>query len=102
MKSGVKVLVADARGEKTIPAEKFATFTEYLSGTAYQFLVTRELKSSVLKVTHKKSGFSLGPVCSNSIIAAASDYKLAGRLALKAIIEKHGEARVASAVRSKE
>lgn len=97
-----KIMVADRNGELTVEAEHHATFTEYLQGVAYQFVVTRAPLEHASRVTHKKSGFSLGLVESSHIAAANFDYKLAGKLALKAICEKHGEARVASAVRGKE
>ena len=97
-----KIKVADANGNKTIEADHLATFTHYVGGVAYQFVVTRELRSSVVKVTHKASGFSLGPVLSEHVSAALSDYKQAGKLAITAICAKHGEARVASALRAKE
>lgn len=97
-----KIMVADRDGKLTVEAEHYATFTEYLQGVAYQFVVTRAPLEHASRVTHKKSGFSLGLVESSHIASANFDYKLAGKLALKAICEKHGEARVASAVRSKE
>lgn len=97
-----KFLVADKNGERTIEAEHFATFTEYLQSEAFQFVVTRAPLEHHLRVTHKASGFSAGIVESSHVAAAGYDYKLAGKLALKAICEKHGEARVASALRAKE
>lgn len=93
------VLVRDQYGKKSISAELFATFTEYVEGAAYQFVVTRAPGQSGSVVTHKRSGFSLGPVLSAHVATANFDYKLAGRLALAAIIEKHGPARVASSLR---
>lgn len=96
-----KILVADRNGKKTIEAEHYATFTEYLQGVAYQFVVTRAPLEPGSRVTHKDSGFSLGPVLSSHIASANFDYKLAGKAALRAICEKHGEARVASALRTK-
>lgn len=97
-----KILVADQYGKKTIEADHLATFTEYLNGEAFQFVVTRAPLQMAVKVTHKRSGFSLGAVESSQVLAAGSDYKTAGKLALRAIAEKHGEARVASALRTKE
>lgn len=97
-----KILVADRNGNLTIEAEHYATFTEYLGGEAFQFLVTRAPLEHASRVTHKASGFSVGIVESSHIAAASFDYRLAGRLALKAICAKHGEARVASALRAKE
>lgn len=95
-----KILVADRDGKKCIEAEHYATFTEYVGGVAYQFVVTRAPLEHASRVTHKESGKSMGPVLSAHIAAANFDYKVAGRLALKAIVEKHGEARVASALRT--
>lgn len=92
-------LVRDRDGNKTLQAELFATFTEYVQGVAYQFTVTRSRGQSGSVVTHKKSGFSMGPVLSSHVAAANFDYKQAGRLALASIVEKHGEARVASSLR---
>lgn len=94
------ILVADRNDKKTIEAELYATFTEYVQNVAYQFVVTRAPLEHASRVTHKKSGKSLGVVESSHIAAANFDYKLAGKLALKAILEKHGEARVASALRT--
>jgi hypothetical protein len=94
-----KILVADRSGAKTVEAEHYATFTSYVQGVAYQFVVTRAPGESGSKITHRKSGYSLGPVESSHIAAAAFDYKEAGKLALVAILEKHGEARVASSLR---
>lgn len=93
------VLVRDQYGNKSIRAELFATFTAYVQGVAFQFVVTRAPGQSGCVVTHKRSGFSLGPVLSAHVAVANFDYKLAGRRALAAIIEKHGEARVASSLR---
>ena len=95
-----KIMVADRKGDKTIEAEHYATFTVYVQGIAYQFAVTRAPAEPSSRVTHKKSGKSLGILESRHIAAANFDYKLAGRLALAAIITKHGEARVASALRA--
>lgn len=95
-----KILVADRNGKKTIEADHYATFTAYVAGIAYQFVVTRAPLESSSRVTHRKSGFSCGPVLSSHVAAADFDYKLAGQLALKTIIEKHGEARVASSLRN--
>lgn len=95
-----KILVADRNDKKTIEAELYATFTEYVQNVAYQFVVTRAPLEHASRVTHKKSGKSLGLVESSHIAAANFDYKLAGKLALKAILERHGEARVASALRT--
>jgi len=94
-----KILVRDQHGNRTLEAELFATFTEYVQGVAYQFVVTRSRGQSSSVVTHKRSGFSLGPVLSSHVAASNFDYKLAGRLALAAVIQKHGEARVASSLR---
>lgn len=95
-----KILVADRDGNKAIEAEHYATFTTYVQGVAYQFVVTRAPLEHASRVTHKASGKSVGTVLSNHIAAANFDYKEAGKLALATIIEKHGEARVASALRS--
>lgn len=96
-------MVADKSGALSVPADLLATFTEYLQGVAYQFTVTREQFSTApVKLTHKKSGFSMGEVTPTTLSAARGDYKAAGKLALRSIIEAKGEARVASAVRAKE
>lgn len=94
-----KILVANRDGQKTIEAEHYATFAAYVEGTNYQFVVTRAPGEYGSKVTHRKSGYSLGPVESSHVAAANFDQKEAGKLALAAIIAKHGEARVAGSLR---
>lgn len=95
-------LVAARDGSRTVKAEQLATFTHYLEGQQFRFVVTRELDQPMPVVTHRASGFKVCAISGTSRAAAMGNWADAGKLALLNLVTDKGEARIASALRAKE
>lgn len=95
-------MVADIDGNKTIEAEQLATFAYYIQQCQFRFVVTQTPRSNTIAVTHRDSGKRVTVVEHVSIMAARGDHKLAGQGALKALIDRAGEARVRSVLAAAE
>lgn len=95
-------MVADSDGNKTIEAEQLATFAYYIQQGQFRFVVTRTPRTNTVAVTHRGSGKRVAEVPHISIQAALGNYKLAGQGALKALIDRAGEARVRSVLAAAE
>lgn len=89
-------MVADNAGNKTIEAQQLATFAHYIQNIQFRFVVTRAPGINTIALTHRDSGKRVAEITHNSIQAAVGDYKLAGQAALKALLDRAGEARVRS------
>ncbi len=93
-------MVCGAEGAK-LEAEQLATFVFYIQNIQYRFVVTK-LPGDVASVTHRGSGKRVCQIPYMTVISALSDYAAAGKSALQELIKKHGEARVASVLRTAE
>lgn len=85
-----------------IEAEQLATFAHYIGGEQFRFVVTKLPHQNEVALTHRISGMRVTVIPQTSIIAAVGDYKVAAISALKALIDRAGEARVASTLRTAE
>lgn len=81
---------------------QLATFTHYIQGIQFRFVVTQETPIAPVCVTHRASGFKVVSVLPSELGAGRSDYVVAGKMALARLIRDHGEARVRSVLASKE
>lgn len=79
---------------KMMEATQLATFTRYIKGVQFRFVVTRLAGSNVASVTHRVSRIKVCDVATHSAIAAAGDWILAGRSALEDFLKLYGETRV--------
>lgn len=95
----MKTFIARNAAGEPVEVEQLATFTMYIRGVQFRFVVTRE-GSLPPVVTHRISGAKVCPL--GSIGAAVGDWKLAGLAALNRLILEKGEARVASVLRAAE
>lgn len=94
-------MVADANRSRTLVARQLATFAHYLEGIQFRFVVT-QLPNDQVRLTHRATGTALTTVEWITLSACRGDHKNAGVLALKKLIERVGEARVASVLREAE
>jgi hypothetical protein len=91
-----------AGGRRTLEAEQVATFAHYIQGAQFRFVVTKLPGEVVGSVTHRHSGNRVCAIPVVSLQAALGDVKLAAVSELKKLIERAGEARVASVLRAAE
>ncbi|TES73982.1 hypothetical protein E2P84_20470 [Burkholderia cepacia] len=89
-----KFMVAGLHGNRTVEAEQFATFAHYIQNVQFRFVVTHVPGDPAICVTHRDSGKRVCAIPFASIQAALGDYEAAAQSALKATIERAGEARV--------
>jgi hypothetical protein len=80
---------------------QYATFTHYIQGQQFRFLVTRDM-GDALRVTHRLSTKAVCIVTNTDMAACRFDYKDAGKLALDRLIKERGEARVRSVLAAAE
>lgn len=81
-----------ANGERK-EAQQLATFTRYLKGAQFRFVVT-QLPGELPAVTHRQSGMRVVPVAYSTLAACRNDAKEAGYLALTNLVADKGEDRV--------
>lgn len=95
--------VADKDGGRTLTAEQLATFTHVIGhGAVHRFVVTKLPGEQFGSVTHRASGAKVCSITYLQLAACKGDHRDAGHLALNKLIEKFGESRVASALRTAE
>lgn len=94
-------MVAGSNRARTLPAQQLATFAHYLQGVQFRFVVT-QLPNDQVRVTHRASGSSVTAVEWSTLSACRGDHKGAGVMALKKLIDRVGEARIASVLRETE
>ncbi|KWN06343.1 hypothetical protein WT83_27045 [Burkholderia territorii] len=94
-------MVADANRSRTLVARQLATFAHYLEGIQFRFVVT-QLPNDQVRLTHRATGTALTTVEWITLSACRGDHKDAGIHALKELIERVGEARIASVLREAE
>jgi hypothetical protein len=85
--------------------EQLGTFAFYVQGGQFRFVVTRAVhvgSDEAATVTHRASGKRVTGITYTTLAAARGDYADAGKLAMTALIEKHGEARVRSVLAAAE
>lgn len=71
-------------------AEQLATFTHYVKGSQFRFIVTRY--ASEVSVTHRLTGLR---ICApTQIVSALGDYAAAGKAAVQSLINTKGADRV--------
>lgn len=83
-----------------IEADQLATFTYYIQNIQFRFVVTK-LPGQEPVVTHRLSGLKVVPVSVYATLGRR-DWVTAGKAALDALIEHHGEARVYSVLKAAE
>lgn len=82
-------------------AIQHATFTHYLQGEQFRFVVT-QLHGEGLTVTHRLSGRRVCEVTYTELAACRNSAKDAGKLALAKFIDRIGAARVRSVLAAAE
>lgn len=75
-----------------VDADQLATFTGYVKGRGFRFVVTRLPGHADVRLTHRSSTAAVAHVPHSE--AMRTDWEKAGRAALEALIAKHGEDRV--------
>ena len=95
-------MVANAAGERVLPARQYATFTHYIQGEQFRFVVTQQPSSNVIKVTHRASGMGVAEIPHIALQAAVGDYFVAGKAAFEELVKRVGAARVRSVMAAKE
>lgn len=83
-----------------VDVPQLATFTHYIQGIQFRFVVTQETPIAPVCVTHRASGFKVVSVLPSELVAGRSDYVVAGKMALARLIRDHGEARVYTVLRA--
>ena len=86
----------------SIYAEQLATFTHYVKGVQFRFIVTRLENSNDVKVTHRYTGMSVCTVPHSTIAACLNDYADAGKSTIDALIKYKGDDRVYDVLRRAE
>ena len=80
--------------------EQLATFAAYVQNIQFRFVVIKD--GFDVSLTHRNSGSRVARIDNGQIMAARGDYELAGRSALKSVIDRAGEARVRSVLSAAE
>lgn len=93
--------VSGPNGE-LMKAEQLATFTYPIQNVVYRFVVTRLPHGQPVALTHRSSGKRVCIIFDRTIEAALGNMVAAAKLELGRLIERMGEARVASALRAAE
>lgn len=86
--------VRNQRGEPT-QAQQHATFTEYVQGERFRFVVT-QIVGELPAVTHRASTKRVCYIKPIELAAALGDFEVAGKAALQEVIRDKGAARVRS------
>lgn len=73
---------------------QLATFTHYLKGRQFRFVVTQEHPALPICVTHRLSGFRVCNVSPLQLAASRGDAKSAGQAALIKLLAEKTEDRV--------
>jgi hypothetical protein len=97
-----KFMCQAADRSRTLEAEQLATFAHYIQGAQFRFVVTKLPGEVVGSVTHRASGARVCSIPVVSLQASRGDVKVAAVSELKKAIERAGEARVASVLRTAE
>ena len=85
-----------------ISLTQLSTFTHYIQGEQFRFVITRESRLLPVCVTHRASGKKICEVLPTDILAAAHDYEIAAKSVLLKFIERVGAARVRSVLAAAE
>ena len=101
MKPNKQFAVCSSTGGK-IQAEQLATFTHYIKGEQFRFVVTRIPGNNIAAVTHRISGLKVCDVPSIAVQASAGDWVVAGRTTLIKFIADRDEQRIYVVLRSAE
>lgn len=86
----------------TIEIEQLATFAYYIQNRQFRFVVTRELPTLPIVVTHRASGKRVADITHSQQMASLGDLVGAAKLAIIALIDKVGDARVRSVLAAAE
>lgn len=82
--------------------EQLGTFTEYINNARFRFVVTRELPTLPIAVTHRMSGCRVCNISHLEQAASIGDIIGAAKLAIKHLIDAKGADRVADVLRRAE
>lgn len=93
--------VSDANGSP-LEARQLATFAHHINQQQFRFVVTQLPAEATPSLTHRVSGRRVARISLTEIQAARGDYKIAAIAELKKLIERVGDARLASSLRSAE
>lgn len=96
------ITVAGSTPSTELQAEQLATFAAYIKGVQFRFLVTRLVGSNTVALTHRITGMRVCEIPMHSAISAAGDWIIAGRVALKKLLESKGEDRIHQALTAAE
>lgn len=89
----MKIVCVKSKDGQPLFGEQLATFAEYVQGVQFRFIVVR-FEGGTLSLTHRESGSRVAVL--EPIGRTANDLIQCGRSAIKALVKKHGEARVRS------
>ncbi|MCA8065525.1 hypothetical protein [Burkholderia sp. AU38729] len=94
--------VSGTNGSLSLEAKQLATFAHYINQQQFRFVVTQLPHEVTPSLTHRASGLRVASIPFIAIQAAAGDYKVAALSELQRLIERVGEARLASSLRKAE
>lgn len=87
------IKVAGPNGAE-LQAKQLATFTTYIKGVQFRFIVTRLDSSNIAAITHRSTRMKVCDVPTHTAISSAGDWIAAGRRALEDFIKRIGEDRI--------